>query len=259
MNPYDVLGIPRNATDDEIKKAYRKLATQYHPDKPDGNEEKFKEIANAYEQLTKKSKNQQSEFNNPFKGFNFNFNFDDFINTYDFDSWGSKYKQRGADINMTINLSLLDGINGKEHTIRVGLKQLKIKIKPGVRTGQKFRIKGYGQRGSDSSLDGDLIVIVKVINNVSNAYLSDEGFLFTAVDLKYSEFIIGGSFEITFLNKPMTIEIKPGGGMKKEVRIPNEGYPDYETGQKGDLRVVINPTIPDDISEQEIEILKTIT
>ena len=76
-NPYDILGVDRNASNDDIKKAYRKLAKKYHPDKSEGNEERFKEIADAYDTLTDPKKKAQFE-GNPFGNFDHNF-FDDFL------------------------------------------------------------------------------------------------------------------------------------------------------------------------------------
>lgn len=126
-NYYDILGVSKTATQDEIKKAYRKIAVKYHPDKNPGNkeaEEKFKDAAEAYSVLSDEKK--RAEYDNPVtggmnfnSGFNFNdFNFDDIFSSFGFGGFNSKvnYVQKGANLRIKMHLSLkemYEGVNKK--------------------------------------------------------------------------------------------------------------------------------------------------
>ena len=129
-DPYQSLGVNKGATENEVKKAYRKLAKEYHPDKSSGNEERFKEIADAYETLSDPKKKAQYDqiTNDPFRGgFNEGY-FDDFIRTGGFNNPGygggfrgnSGFSTRGANVDSKIHITLHDAYYGCVKEIRLG-------------------------------------------------------------------------------------------------------------------------------------------
>lgn len=145
---YQVLGVSKNASEEEIKKAYYRLAHQYHPDKKGGDEKKFKEINEAYQILSGKDKRAQHEgFNfggEDFSGFNFDLNdiFDNFFGR-NFRSWAT------AELPITFSQAILGD------TVEVGTREGKIKINipAGVQNGETLRLQ---------TKNGDYIFIIKI-------------------------------------------------------------------------------------------------
>jgi len=168
-NPYETLGVSKSATDEEIKKAYRRLARKYHPDLNPGDEKaeaKFKEINEAYSILSDKKKKAEYDETGGFKfgeGFDFNrgtggsktytYHFGggniDFENVFEniFGQHGFREYTKGRDISYTMDLDLEDAVKGKIITLNIDGERVNVKIPPGVKNGTKLRIKEKGGRG----------------------------------------------------------------------------------------------------------------
>ena len=168
-NYYDVLGVSKTATQNEIKKAYRELCKKYHPDKHGGDDTKIKEINEAYsvigdEQKRKEYDAQNSGFN--FSGFgNGGFNFRNF--------------QLASDVKVTIKISLEEAYSGCKHPININGRIYAVDVPKGTPNGKILIIKGLGKSGYDiygTPKTGDLIVTVNVQNR-DNLTLNSNGIL----------------------------------------------------------------------------------
>ncbi len=278
---YDILGISKDATQDEIKKAYRKLARKYHPDVNPGDkiaEEKFKEISEAYEVLSDPEKRKQyDQFgtfdfgNNGFDGFNFgngagggyyrtysysggDFSkiFEDlFGKSYDF---GNEFSEKGSDIEAEIEIDFEEAIKGGEKYINVGGKTLKVKIPAGVDNGSKIRLAGKGYPGRGGAPSGDLILKIKVRSHPDYIRKGDD--LYKKVPITLKQAVLGGEIETETPNGKIKFKVPPATNSGKKFRIRGKGVKNLKTGKYGDLFLETYIVLPDKIPSELKEVLK---
>ncbi len=282
---YKILGVSKNATEEEIKKAFRKLAHEHHPDKKGGNEAKFKEISEAYAVLSDKNKRVQYDAFGPsathgfggaqgFSGFNAGqgfggFDFSQFSgNAQGFEDFdlndilgsifgGGRRVKRGRDVQVDIELTFHDSIFGTTRKVSVNSKLVKekevsIQIPAGIESGQMIRMDGFGET-IEGGHPGNLYVRVHVR---PHSHLRKEGYnLVMDLSIKLSEALLGANKAVTTLDGEIEVKIPAGTNTGAILRIKGKGVP-QGNGHRGDLYIRINVKLPDKLSKEAKKLIE---
>lgn len=280
---YKILGVEKNASAEEIKKRYRKLAMKYHPDKTKGDkasEEKFKQISEAYAVLSEPDKRKEydtfgsSGFKQKYSQEDIfrNFDFEDILRGFGFGGFGgasggrrpggfSRQPQavKGSDLVYEIPLTLREIAEGVTRTIVLQHQgaegQVNVKIPKGMVEGKKIRLPGKGEPSPFGGPSGDLFIKSKV--------LPDPVFFVEGHDLnvnkviRISEALLGTTVSVpTITGKELSLKVPPGTQHKTKMRISGQGLP-YMKGQgHGDLYVHVLLSLPKDLNEQQRKIVE---
>lgn len=271
---YKILGVEKNASEEEIKKAFRKLAHAYHPDKKGGDEAKFKEASEAYAVLSDKQKRAQydnfgSAGAGGFRGgagfdpSGFGFDFSNFQQA-GFDAgdlgdilssiFGGRRVRRGRDVAVDIELSFQESIFGTERKVVINSKFVKqkevsITVPPGIDSGQMIRLSGMGEI-LEGGVPGDLYVKVHVRRH---PHLRKEGYnLVMDLEVKLSEALLGTEKMIGTLDGELTLKVPAGTKHGTILRVKGKGVPhSIGSSARGDLYVRVFVAIPDKLSKEQ--------
>ncbi|WP_044418463.1 DnaJ family protein [Halarcobacter anaerophilus] len=282
---YETLEVSENATADEIKKAYRKLARKYHPDvnKDPKAEDKFKEINAAYEVLSNPEKKQQyDQFGDSMFGGQ---NFHDFARGQDagvdldeilrqmfggggfsssgfsqggfsgFSGFGNQgFSQPDLDTHAQITIAFDVSILGGKQHISLNNDSFDIKIPEGIKDGQKIRAKGKGK--SYQGKRGDLIIKVNVA--ASPEYERDGNTLIKSFNIPLKTALFGGKVEIKTIHKTITLKVPQNTKENQRFRVKELGVYDRKIGKKGDLYLKANIILPkvEALDNDLVEMLK---
>lgn len=268
---YKTLEISESANEAEIKKAYRKLARQYHPDinKEAGAEDKFKEINAAYEILSDKEK--KAQYDRAGDGMFGGQNFHDFSRSHggggsaDLDDilrsmfsgggggfggggfggggFGGGFAQQepNLDIESSVTIPFIVSILGGSHSVAVNGERFDIKIPAGVKNGEKMRVKGKGH--AQNGRAGDLFLKINVAS--SSEYEREENDLVKNFDVPLYAALFGEKIAIQTLDKEIKLKIPQNTKNGQRFRVKEMGAMDRKTKVRGDLYLRANIVLPD--------------
>lgn len=277
---YAVLGVSKDASNKEIKKSFRKLAQQYHPDTNPGDsaaEIKFKEINEAYDVLgdeeTRKEYDHVREMGyfvgGPGGGQQYvrvedllggqNFGGNAAGSPFDLigDLFGSTQRvrtrpQQGRDLTTEVNLSFHEAISGTTKTINVNGAPVKVKTPIGIENGKRIRVKGKGEPGANGGQPGDLLVKVNVAEHPifgrKGRHLSIEA------PISFVEAALGAEIDVPTLDGKVRLRVPAGTPSGKTFRVAGKGV---ETKKgTGDLLIVVNVEVPTELTDAERNLLE---
>lgn len=271
---YEILGVNSDATQDEIKKAYRKLARKYHPDvnKDAGAEEKFKEINGAYEVLGDETKRKQYDTygDSMFGGQNFSdfaknsANMDDlneilrsmfgggakfkggfgsnFGGFSSFSGFSDEFEDENLDINYSIEIPFDTSVTGGEESVNLGGENVKFKVPAGIKEDERLRIKAKGKKGASGRV-GNAILKIKI--TPSQIYERKENDLYKKIDIPLKIALFGGKISVGTYQKELTLKIAPNTKNGQKIRLKGYGVKDRKTGILGDMYLTTNVLLPD--------------
>ena len=289
---FKVLGVERSADAEAIKRAFRKLARQYHPDvNPDNSEAeaKFKEVSEAYEVLSDPDKRRRYEQFGQYwsqagggagmGGTDVDFgrygNFDDFINDllgrfggaaagsqgFGFGSgfpagFGGGSSGGGAGINLdaeaTIRLGLAEAFRGCERTLAVNEERVQVKIPAGVKPGSRLRLKGKGNLQPGTGRRGDLFLTIQLQDHP--VWKLDGDQLRAELPLSLDELALGGEVQVATPDGEAAVQVPPGMTLGRSLRLKGKGWP-LKAG-RGDLLLTPVLRLPETLSDQERDLLQ---
>lgn len=286
---YKTLGVTKKSTEDEIKKAYRKLAMKYHPDQNPGDkaaEAKFKDVAEAYEVLSdpkkrklydqlgpnwKKYQQAGGGTGNPFAGFGgfsgqsyTNADFEDMFGGGGFSDFfenlfggfgGGGGAAKGQDLRADLDLPLKDAYQGAEKVLTLNGKKMRIKIKPGTKDKQRIKIKGKGRAGRKGGPNGDLFLDIHLTGTKGYELKGEDLYQDIQVDLYTA--ILGGKVRVKSLGGEFDVPIKAGTQPGSNLRLRGKGFPQYDKPtEKGNLILKVNVRIPKYLTEEQKQLFE---
>jgi curved DNA-binding protein len=278
---YEALGVPRDASTDEIRRAYKKLARQYHPDvnKDPEAEDRFKEVAEAYEVLSDAEKrerydrlgsnwragddvSQEAGFGG-YDGVRVEFGdgagFDRFSDLFEglfgrsrraAGGSGAGYvrARRGADLELELELSLEEASRGGRRSVQLADgRSYEVTIPPGVHDGQRIRLAGEGRQGAGGGPTGDLFLRVRLRRHPRFRLEGDD--LYTELPVSPWEAALGATVEVSTLDGRAQVKVPAGSSCGRRLRLRGEGFPS-EKG-RGDLYAELRILVPKKLSRAE--------
>jgi curved DNA-binding protein len=285
---YEVLGVKKGASIEELKKAYRKLAVKYHPDKNPGDsqaEERFKEINEAYAVLSDpKKKEQYDQFGSSnfhqrfsqediFRGFDvgdmfkdqgygtedlFSRLFGDAMRRQRHGGGPGRMAAKGEDYNMEVQVTFRDSYDGAEKRIaylRDGVREeLSVKVPAGIEDGGKLRVAGKGGNGRHGGPAGDIYLTVKV---GADPHFEREGSdIMLPLEVRFSEAALGGAVDVPTMQGTKRIKIPAGIQSGTKVRLKGLGFHQMGKKERGDMYVRIAVHVPEKLTPRQHELVE---
>ncbi|HEY8511664.1 MAG TPA: J domain-containing protein [Cyclobacteriaceae bacterium] len=277
---YKILGVSKDATEKEIRNAYRKLARKYHPDLNPNDESakaKFQQINEAHEVLSDPEKRKKyDQYGKDWKhaeafesartsrgagGFGghdtFTGGFDDgFSDFFEFlfgsrrpGGFGGAARFRGEDLHATLNLTLRQAAETHRQTLDINGKKIRITIPAGIENGQTIKISGHGGPGVNGGPNGDLYITFNIPEDP--VFRRDGADLFMDREIDLYTAVLGGEVTLDTFKGKVKVRVPAGTQPGTRVRLKGQGFPRYREEGFGDLYVTWSVKLPTSLSERE--------
>ena len=275
---YNILGIDKKASEEDIKKAYRKLARKLHPDLNPNDKEahkKFQAVNEANEVLSDKEKRkkydqygknwqhaeqfeqqrhsqQQSQYSggqqfsgdgdSDFSGF--------FESMFGGTGRSRQAKFRGQDYNAELKLNLSDALETQQQTLAVNGKNIRITIPAGIENGQVIKLKGYGAAGVNGGPAGDLYITFSILSHPHFKRSGNDLYTTSTIDLYTA--LLGGETTVETLKGRVKLKVNPETQSGTKIRLKGKGMPVYKKeGETGDLYVTYEVQLPTNLTDEQ--------
>ena len=288
---YKVLGLEKNASESDIKKAYRKLARKFHPDLNPNDKEankRFQQINEANEVLSDSEKRQkydkygkdwqhadefekarQSQSRQQYSSGDYSFSggqdetdFSEFFSSMFGGAGGGRggrqAKFRGEDYNAELHLSLSDAYITHKQTLTVNGKQIRITIPAGVENGQVIKLKGHGGAGVNGGPAGDLYITFVIEEHP--VFKRSGNDLYTTVEIDLYTAVLGGEVTLDTLSGKVKLKVSEETQNGTKIRLKGKGFPVYKNeGQYGDLYITYSVKIPVNLTQKQKELFRELS
>ena len=279
---YKILGVDKQATEKDIKSAYRKLARKYHPDlHPDDKNAKnnFQEIneannvlsdpvkrkkydqygndgqqtgsqKNGYQYQEQSSTTGQQHYSSEQNNGDFSDFFESLFGASRSNNMGRQARYKGKDYNTELYLDLLEASHTHKQTILVNGNALRITIPAGIVDGQVIKINGHGEPGTNGKPNGDLFIKFFITNNSKFQRKGNE--LNFSIDISFYIAVLGGEITIDTLDGKVKLKVKPETQNGDTVKLKGKGFPVYKSKeQHGDLYITYSVKIPTNLTVKQ--------
>lgn len=290
---YQVLGLQKNASIDDIKKAYRKLARKFHPDLNPNDKEahkKFQQINEANEVLSdpekrkkydqygkdwqhaeafESARQQQGRSQRTYstgQAFTDDFGDDQFSDFFESmfgggggrRAGGQQVKFRGQDYQAELHLTLEEAYHTHQQTLTVDGKQLRITIPAGVENGQKIKLKGHGGPGINGGPQGDLYITFQIAEHPRFKRAGND--LYQTATIGLYTAVLGGETTVETMSGKVKIKVAPGTQNGSKTKLRGKGFPVYkQENQFGDLYITYQVAIPTNLTAKQKELFEQLS
>ncbi|MGA1507847.1 MAG: DnaJ C-terminal domain-containing protein [Aquiluna sp.] len=256
---YKILGVSKDVSDADLKKAYRKLAKENHPDLHPGDaaaEARFKDISEAFDVLSDAEQRREydairamgggARFQAGGQGAGFE---DVFSNLFGgggggfpgFGGFGGFGPQRGQDLSTTASINFIDSVNGTTVKLNLRSESVSVKVPAGIQDNQKLKVKGKGQPSPNGGPAGDLVVTIKVKPHA--VFTRDGDNIRVSVPVTYAEATLGATIEVPVLGgEPVKLKVAPGTPNGRTLRVKGKGV--QFGSRQGDLLATVEVMVP---------------
>ena len=256
---YKILGVSKDVSDSDLKKAYRKLAKDNHPDLHPGDaaaEARFKDISEAFDVLSDTEQRREydairamgggARFQAGGQGAGFE---DVFSNLFGgggggfpgFGGFGGFGPQRGQDLSTTASINFIDSVNGTTVKLNLKSESVSVKVPAGIQDSQKLKVKGKGQPSPNGGPGGDLVVTIKVKPHA--VFTRDGDNIRVSVPVTYAEATLGATIEVPVLGgEPVKLKVAPGTPNGRTLRVKGKGV--QFGSRQGDLLATVEVMVP---------------